>query len=115
MNKTRFLYITVMLTLADINSWYINPVSTHPHHPPPGTHTHTHTPSTSKPFTLWAPNLATFPKNYLRTFWTRRDVSVWIGRYHGSGVLYITVMLILADINSWYINPVKDVLIFMAP
>ena len=42
MNKTRFLYITVMLTLADINSWYINPVSTHPHHPPPpGTHTHT--------------------------------------------------------------------------
>ena len=29
--------------------------------------------------------------------------------------LYITVMLTLADINSWYINPVKDVLIFMAP
>ena len=64
MNKTRFLYITVMLILADINSWYINPVSP----PPPPEHTHTHTPSTSKPFTLWAPNLATFPKNYLRTF-----------------------------------------------
>ena len=29
MNKTRFLYITVMLILADINSWYINPVCKH--------------------------------------------------------------------------------------
>ena len=46
MNKTRFLYITVMLTLADINSWYINPVSTPPPPPPPPPpeHTHTHTP-----------------------------------------------------------------------
>ena len=30
MNKTRFLYITVMLILADINSWYINPVCSRP-------------------------------------------------------------------------------------
>ena len=44
MNKTRFLYITVMLILADINSWYIIPVSTHPPPPPSPEHTHTHTP-----------------------------------------------------------------------
>ena len=28
MNNTRFLYITDMLILADINTWYFNPVQT---------------------------------------------------------------------------------------
>ena len=61
MNKTRFLYITVMLTLADINSWYINPVSTHPHHPPPPRNTHTHThPFNFKTFHAMSTKLSDF-------------------------------------------------------